>query len=568
MKIESINVQNVLGIQRFEISHAKPITLVAGGNEAGKSSLIDAISMAIIGEPRRVSLKKDLAQLVHDSHGAKKGIASIVFAGDTSATIKLPKGEHSADQIPGAEFIPLLLDAEAFIKMKDDERRKTLFKLTNCSARPEYILAELQGAGCNPELSQQIIGIARAGFQGMQDEAKQKATQAKGEWKAATGETWGSDKAEGWQMEIITGPDVTADDIKEAAAAVAKIQADIENGMAHKGKLEAQEDAARKAAEQNAAGKEKQAMLPRLRAKMEATQADLDTWKLKLDGINLLMTADDTYACPCCDQNLQLVDGKLIKAGKGLSAAERKTLKEDQDKAVSAIELLERTLSNDTRAVQEAESVVTAEENWPEDGALDRTVDAIAKLRANLATAQAKHAALADRFAMLSGVNDTNAKAAAAHENVKAWLAIAEQLAPSGIPAKLLAKAITPINEKLAELAKISGWAVPAISNDMTITYGGRNQALCSESGKWRCNTMIQLAIAILSEIKLAVIDRFDVLEIAARPQFCKLADHLAAKGMIDSLIVCGTLKEAPRMPDNWQSLWLENGTFINGASK
>lgn len=560
MKIESINVQNVLGIQRFEIDQAKPITLVAGGNEAGKSSLIDAISMAMTGKPRRVSLKKDLGQLVHD--GAKKGIVVIGMDGGQSASFKLPKGEHEAPAVEAAEFLPLVLDAEAFSSLSEDERRKALFKLTGCSAKPEYIMAELEGAGCDAELSKQIIGIARAGFTAMHDEAKQRATQAKGEWKAITGENWGSDKAEGWEVEIVTGPAVTRPDVEAAKAEADKIQKDIENGMAHQGKLQAQIETAQRAAEQNAAGKEKQEMLPRLRAKMEATKADLEGWALKLEGINAQLAGDDTYVCPCCDENLQLADGKLIKAGKGLSVAERKTLKEDQAKALDAVELLKRTLNNDTRAVQDAENVVLGEECWPDEGALERTIDAINKLRTNLAAAQAKHAALDDRFAMLSGVNDTNAKATEAHERVKAWLAIAEQLSPGGIPLRLLAKAIAPINERLDTLAGLAKWKVATIDADMGITYGGRALALCSESGKWRCNVMLQLAIATLSGIKLAVIDRFDVLEIAARPQFCALADSLVKTGLIDSIIVCGTLKEAPRMPANWQSLWLANGKF------
>lgn len=560
MKIESINVQNVLGIQRFEIDQAKPITLVAGGNEAGKSSLIDAISMAMTGKPRRVSLKKDMGQLVHD--GAKKGIVVIGMDGGQSASFKLPKGEHEAPAIEAAEFLPLVLDAEAFSSLSDDERRKALFKLTGCSAKPAYIMAELEGAGCDAELSKQIIGISRAGFTAMHDEAKQRATQAKGEWKAITGENWGSDKAEGWEVEIVTGPAVTRPDVETAKTEADKIQRDIENGMAHQGKLQAQIETAQRVAEQNAAGKEKQEMLPRLRAKMEATKADLESWAEKLENSTASLAGDDTYVCPCCDENLQLLDGKLIKAGKGLSVAERKELKEQHAKAADAVELLKRTLNNDTRAVQEAENVLLAEECWPVDGELERTIDAINKLRTNLAAAQAKHAALADRFAMLSGVNDTNAKAAEAHERVKAWLAIAEQLSPGGIPLRLLAKAINPINEQLAMLAGVAKWKVATIDADMGITYGGRAMALCSESGKWRCNVMLQLAIATLSGIKLAVIDRFDVLEIAARQKFCALADNLVKTGLIDSIIVCGTLKEAPRMPANWQSLWLANGKF------
>ena len=53
----------------------------------------------------------------------------------------------------------------------------------------------------------------------MADEAKQRATQAKGEWKATTGETWGSDKADGWAVEVPGGPKVTQEEINDALTA-------------------------------------------------------------------------------------------------------------------------------------------------------------------------------------------------------------------------------------------------------------------------------------------------------------------------------------------------------------
>ncbi len=567
MKINHISISNVLGIKHANVSTSKPITLIAGNNEAGKSSLIDAISMALTGTPRRVKLKKELGKLINDSTGAKKGAVALLGNGDViAAEIKLPKGEQTS--VCHSAHLPLVLDHAAFAGLSDDERRKVLFDLAGVKPSAATIKTELAAAKCDPDLIEQIMGMARAGFPAMHDEAKQRATQAKGEWKAATGETWGSDKAEGWEVEIVTGPAVTQKDVDAAKAEADKIQKDIENGMAHQGKLQGMINAAQRAVELNAAGKEKQAMLPRLQAKAEATRADLETWAAKLEELEGMLSADDVYACPCCDQNLQLVDGKLVKAGGSLSIEARKEVKEQHAKATEAVALYQRTLNNDLRAVQEAENVVLAEENWPVDGELERTVEAINKLRTNLAAAQAKHAALADRFAMLSGVNDTNAKATAAHERVKGWLAIAEQLAPAGIPGRMLAKALEPFNAELARLAGIAGWQPAAIDGEMAITYGGRPLELCSESGKWRACVMLQLVIAMQSEIRFATIDRFDVLAVPARPGFCKLADKLAADGEIDTLIVCGTLKEAPRMPANWSSLWIENGILETGDSK
>jgi hypothetical protein len=569
MKIVSIEIDNILGLQRASIACTAPITLIAGGNEAGKSSLCDAISMALTGKPRRVNLKKDLAQLVNDTAGAKKGRVTLVGEGDELlGQFKLPKGEHelaaSLEQLPGYEFLPLVLDAEAFSAMSHDDRRKALFRLAGCKASPEYITAELKAAGCDTELATQIIAIARSGFSAMSDEAKQRATQAKGEWKATTGETWGSDKADGWAVEVPVGPKVTQEEISEAAQAVAKIQADIENGMAHKGKLEEQQRAADEAAARNAAAADNAGNLPRLQAKLAATEKDLAEWTAKLADLKTKLDADDTYTCPCCNNDLSLADGRLTKATAGLSLAERKDLKERHTTAANSVAMFERTRLNDRKAVDAASSAVVEDVKGPEAGALDKTLDAIDKLRTRLATAQAKHSSLTERFDLINGAQATNEKATAAHNSIASWLAIAEQLAPAGIPAKLLSKALTPVNDALAQMAAISGWATPMLDSSMTITYGGRLFGLCSESAKWRCNTMLTLMIAQLSGIKFAVLDRLDVLELSARPQLCKMAAMLVDNKVIDSLIMCGTMKEAPRLPAHFQSLWIAGGVVTS----
>ncbi|MGL4317127.1 MAG: AAA family ATPase [Pseudomonas sp.] len=575
MKIVGIQIENILGLQRAEIIGRQPITLIAGGNEAGKSSLCDAISMALTGKPRRVALKKDLGQLVHDSNGAKKGRVTIIGpGGEVLGQYRLPKGEHeigaSLEKSPGYEFLPLVLDAEAFDNMTADERRKTLFKLTGCKASPEDITAELKAAGCDMALVEQIIAIARSGFPAMTEEAKQRASQAKGDWKAVTGEVWGSEKAKDWEFETPTGAKVTHEQIEQAAAECHKIQHDIENGMAHKGKLEQQAADADRYAANIAELRDQAGMLSRATAKRDATQKDLDAWEAKLATVKAAMAGDDTYDCPCCDADLELIDGKLHKYAGALTADSKRDMLKDQAEASESVALLRRTLANDNQAIAAAQAAQTnldaAMANKPEadEKALAKTIDAIYALRIALSTAQAKRDALTERYNLIAVAKETNEKATAAHKSISAWLAIAEQLAPAGIPATLLNKALAPVNTALEMLAGLSGWSVPAISESMEITYGGRAFELCSESARWRCNTMLALVIAQLSGLKFAVLDRLDVLELKGRPQLCAMVSKLVDIGNLDSLVMCGTMKAKPAMPYGFQSLWIENGVVLS----
>lgn len=70
MKLDKIEISNFLGIARADLVIDSPIMIVTGPNEAGKSSVSDAVSCAFLGTPRRVKLKKELGQLLHD--GAAK----------------------------------------------------------------------------------------------------------------------------------------------------------------------------------------------------------------------------------------------------------------------------------------------------------------------------------------------------------------------------------------------------------------------------------------------------------------------------------------------------------------
>ncbi|MBK8117477.1 MAG: AAA family ATPase [Candidatus Accumulibacter sp.] len=65
MKITAIKTSNFLGSRDVDVKLAKPICLFAGKNFSGKSSLQEAVRMALTGESVRVSLKKELRPADH-----------------------------------------------------------------------------------------------------------------------------------------------------------------------------------------------------------------------------------------------------------------------------------------------------------------------------------------------------------------------------------------------------------------------------------------------------------------------------------------------------------------------
>src|SRR5690606_37493090 len=96
--------------------------------------------------------------------------------------------------------------------------------------------------------------------------------------------------------------------------------------------------------------------------------------------------------------------------------------------------------------------------------------------------ARAKHAALTEAFQAIAERQQVIDNAAEYHAEVQAWVAIADQLSPTGIPSQILAEAIGPLNELLASLSARAGWQQASINTDIEIEYAGRLYGLLSES--------------------------------------------------------------------------------------
>lgn len=163
--------------------------------------------------------------------------------------------------------------------------------------------------------------------------------------------------------------------------------------------------------------------------------------------------------------------------------------------------------------------------------------------------------------AQIDTAQKKTADAAAHAADVAAWDGIGDALAPDGIPGEILAEALGPINERLAQSAADAAWPQAAIAPDMSITGAGREYRLLSESERWRVDAMLAEAVAHLSGARLLVLDRFDVLDPIGRSQLLGWLDVLADTGEIDTALVFGTLKALPTgLPSTIAAHWVENG--------
>ena len=570
MKIQSINVQNFLGARAVDVKLDMPIALFAGANYQGKSSIQEAVRMALTGEGVRVGLKKDYSQIV--SEGQEAGFAEVLGIDegqDFTASIVLPsgKGQHSTDTA-----LPFVLDSQRFAKLPENERRSFLFGLMGVKLGGKDVEERMKARGCDDAKASSIAPFLRAGFDAAHKEAQGKGRECKAQWKTVTGgETYGSQKAASFK---VAKQEVDTSDLEGARNNLVIMDSHLEKLNQQLGELQG---AARQLQEHNSkleGLRQKAAMFARIQEKLNRDQASLEEWNTKVMETREKAgaTPKQTTApaeCPHCGGNILIVNGTL-------EAWHEETLPHYDVNAAAklpeyekALALLQSTVSNDTRDLAAADLAAKTLKELEEGAQEVPSAEAIAKLKAEIDTLKHDRANQAAGIRMIEDAarqaneaDDKTAKAMALHHDVQAWEKIADALAPDGIPGEMLSEALAPINERLSISSDTSEWPQVFIGSDMSIGIDSkRDYSLLSESEKWRVDAMIAEAVSFISGTRLLVLDRFDVLDLKGREDLLYWLDTLAADGEIDTALIFGTLKALPgNLPDTMSGHWIEHG--------
>lgn len=579
MRITKLEITNFQGLRHAALDVSAPVLLVAGHNGAGKSSLLDGVAMAFNGQPRRGSLKKDMAQLV--TEGAKKGEARVEWL-DAAYEVQvcgvaLPTGKGSA--LTDSPFLAYVLDASLFASLDAKERRRVLFDLSGASTSPNQIAERLVAKGHAAALVEKVKPLLRSGFPAAVEQAKAYASESRGAWKAITGENYGSEKAVDWAPELLATV-VTEDQVAEAGKNLQLLEDDLAEAQQALGASKQARQAADGRAQRIAKLRELVDLEPRRRNKLTTDEQNQDEWSEKVMAAELASSGSVPHqplTCPHCQGAVDLQAGTLVvhQPPEQIADAEAaRRLPEYREYLASA----QRAVANSQRDLDEclaaaeqikaleAESVEAPSAEAPSAEAIANGEQAINELRQARDASRAKLVALQEALEAATQREASIAKAQAAHQDVVAWTGMVDALSPTGIPAEILADAIGPVNDTLKRLSGTAGWSPVQISADIDVTFGGRLYGLLSESERWRCDTTIALAIATISGLRLALLDRFDVLDVPARTrQAMKLFQSLAAGGEIDTLIVAGTLKEPMAKTPSWlQAVWIDAGQLVD----
>lgn len=582
MQINRIQVDGILGIQSVDIKLTTPILLCAGQNGNGKSSLAESVRMAITRDHvREVTLKKNFDQLVRE--GEKAGGAMITIDDGSTFSFNMPAGVFEGAQI--SEAMRISLYGQRFASMTPDERRTFLFTLTGCRATPELVRTRLTDHNCEAAKIEAVLPMLRTGFPSACEFAAEKATQAKRDWRAQTGATYGAKIADKWKAEKPAAPDTNIESIKKALTATeTEISSLNQDQGALTVKARQKADNERKRCELKA----KVESIDGVNENLERAVADLQEYEPKVVDMRqrasgtarvglvhdmarfIKDVSSDSHDPDYADKLVAQYEnehGKIEPAG-NIDQEAKNSLPEYE----RGLEVMQNRVNNLRRDLKTALDAKVAYDALDPDfdeveadpieklegitGKLKLAQNRKVELQADIRTTE-------DTLRRIEQADKLTKAAAGHHADVAAWSLIADALAPDGIPGELLAEALKPINSTLQIAAEDTGWQTVKIATDMAITADDRIYSLLSESEKWRVDAMLAQAISKISGLKVIMLDRCDVLDIPNRIALFTWLDELASDGRLETALLFATLKQMPTgMPETFSTVWIENGSI------
>lgn len=551
-----ITVKNFRGARSAAISDAG-ISLVAGRNHAGKTSVLLATACALSGNMTPLGLRKaDAGALVMT--GASGAVVEIESDGSTTRG-EWPKAERSTtgDNPPTASEVAAGL--VSVVKMKPDERTLYFGELLKTDpTRDDFNAAAIEAGIVTAETVSKLDKIwetvSRDGWAAAHTNAQAAGRERKGAWEQVTKEKYGEKKAESWEPKDWSA-ELASESQQSLEDAVTAARAETEHFV---GKF--------------AIGQEEFERLQMQAEKFEERKATWEAAKSRLNDLRSTLsdiereiatigeTRDGGIPCPHCGGKIKLVrvssaETKLEKAPEPdpdklheyrstLSAAEGR--KAHCIQGIKAAEVESDRAYADFAASEEARSRLdegaTAAEDTSEE--LNKARERERRAERSLEAFKAKMEA--DRI----------------HRSIKTNALIIEILSPAGVRHTVLTRCLRDFNARLAEISSLAQWGTVSVTESLGVELNGRAYALLSKSEQFRCRVALQVAAAEIDGSCAVVIDGADILD---NPSRGGLIAMLAKRKL--RAIVGMTLRSRDAAPDLkgkgvGDVYWIENGEF------
>lgn len=554
-------IKNYRGIASAELNISK-LCLIAGPNEAGKTSTAQAVAAALTGDAVPI-------------HGVKKtGAGMLVRSGTASGSIELTGAKGTTKVVwPSAKVSSegsgpfashFAAGMVSIVNMEDKERIKTLTEYLKATPTRADLDKQLAEMSLTPEVLDQLWKlIEMQGWDSAHMQIKDKGTKLKGQWEGYTGEKYGSKKAESWipdgyEPELESQSEATlkalvtdAQDALEAAIASSAVQ-DFKTDELEA--LAALQDERRQVLDAAMAVTVSHEQLEAAQYVVRETEVERTAAAERLRNLPTAYEAAGT-PCPSCGVVLE-VSGRSLAVLATISPEEKKAREEVIAHATAELNQIQARLEKEKEAViAEQEAVRSAEQDAraavnDAKRILAESQEAAEKLKTiKPATGEAgdveRFRTVLDAAKLRLDAFQKKYAADRTHQAVCQNQILIDKIAPEGIRGDVLAAALKRFNELALPITKAAGWRTVALEPDFTATYGGTLYLLLSESAKWRVRVVLQMVMAQLDRSEALIIDAADILDKSGRNGLFK-AVHI----MNMPCLICMTMDNMESVPN------------------
>jgi len=573
--IQSVSIRNFMGIESLDLSLTAPLNFISGQNEAGKSSIRDAILWAFTGQARGLKTHADQAAMIRE--GEKAAEVHVILAdGKSFVRRKTPKSNATiSGEVPDIGLSPaILFDPYTFLFLPEAQRRELLFQvIPGLNPTAEEIAKRLFTSCEEPDsvpfrtLTLDLGEIAATkGFKAAETEAVTKRREAK-RVKDSLG-----DAKEPEKILAVDGDEYSIPTLNFAAieGTLKELQAQKDDLLRQKGAGEARtrrRDQIRVQLDRIVAMVEPPHEITSLEVELSAINESLQRVN---DEIVKANTRQEFFPTTCpvimlaqmpCPNAGQMVGQDPSLPGVIEALQQNKAgFGKAQAQAIQKLQEARRQ-AEEYRSAMERKAALEEEmgrmESEPSRTDLDTEIDTRER---RITRGRAFQQAIREYEADLARVQGAQDKIATCDQDIILYNALAKALAPDGIPSQMIAEALDGINEKLAGA---STYLFPdrdlSLTPDLNIVLHGSPFATLSKSAKFRVGIAFQYALARLAGARMLLIDEADILDGIHRTELINFL--IASLSNIDQIMVFFTADISFRISDpRAQSWWLESG--------
>ncbi len=560
----TIEVSGFRGIESATVE-ASPIALIAGRNEAGKSSICIAAAAALANCPvpylrpgakagQHITLinKSSAGVLVRGGSASAEvsvsGDAGTVTARWPTATTEVEGDAPPSASVYAAGLIDICaLDAKAraaflseLLKTEPDRNDLAQWLLDHDYEWDDDAPPEKNA------VTRTWASIEKVGWDTTEKMFREQGAKLKGQWETITNERYGSNKAEGWLPENWE-PELEDTSMDTLDSAVTETRTALEKAIADQAVGEDRIAAARKAAD---------AVMPDIEALKKTLgnkNEDVKQAVKYLESTPRQQEGFITLSCVHCDEPNALVTDRDTggkATGYRLTAVPVLPSENDEEAAREHEETLRAQVRKNRDAHTEAAEALKIAE---------RTASIIQDGKRQLAEfkkhtgdgADVDQAREAVRLAEERRTTFLTWKTAnQAHAGIGRNNAFVGAIAIDGIRATKLKEALTKFNKgALGMVCKAAGWPSITLDTNLEPLCNGVPHILMATSGQYRTKVALQLAVAMIDGSAMVVIDGADVLDAQGRNGLFKMLKKVCAKSNLTA-IVSMTLNNPGLMPN------------------